>query len=101
MGAEGLQTPAKRVETSPTLSEAQAEKVPAARGQGDVTTLPDNVPLLIVANEFFDALPIHQLVATKTGWRERLVTVEEDRFVPAAGSQIGRASCREGVCQYV
>src|SRR3546814_10814549 len=52
----------------------------------DVCSSDLNVPLLIVANEFFDALPIHQLVATKTGWRERLVTVEEDRFVPAAGS---------------
>jgi NADH dehydrogenase [ubiquinone] 1 alpha subcomplex assembly factor 7 len=30
-------------------------------------------PLLVIANEFFDALPIHQYQRTLTGWRERLV----------------------------
>jgi SAM-dependent MidA family methyltransferase len=31
--------------------------------------------LLLIANEFFDALPIHQYVKTETGWHERMVTV--------------------------
>jgi NADH dehydrogenase [ubiquinone] 1 alpha subcomplex assembly factor 7 len=30
-------------------------------------------PLLVVANEFFDALPIRQFVRGQTGWHERLV----------------------------
>jgi SAM-dependent MidA family methyltransferase len=30
-------------------------------------------PLIVIANEFFDALPIHQLIRTAQGWRERLV----------------------------
>jgi NADH dehydrogenase [ubiquinone] 1 alpha subcomplex assembly factor 7 len=30
-------------------------------------------PLIVLANEFFDALPIRQFIATETGWRERLV----------------------------
>ncbi len=38
-------------------------------------------PLLVVANEFFDALPIRQFVATPTGWRERLVGLREDKRV--------------------
>ncbi len=33
-------------------------------------------PMLIVANEFFDCLPIRQFVRTQTGWRERLVGLD-------------------------
>lgn len=31
-------------------------------------------PVILLANEFLDALPIHQMVMTADGWRERLVT---------------------------
>lgn len=30
-------------------------------------------PLLLIANEFFDALPIHQFIKTADGWRERQI----------------------------
>ena len=49
------------VETSPTLREAQAKLLPQAIFHDEVGTLP-SAPLLLVANEFFDALPIQQLV---------------------------------------
>ncbi len=39
--------------------------------------VPDG-PAIIVANEFFDALPVHQFVATAGGWRERMVGLAED-----------------------
>ena len=32
-------------------------------------------PLFLVANEFFDALPVRQYVKTARGWCERMVTV--------------------------
>ncbi len=32
-------------------------------------------PLFLVANEFFDALPLRQYVKTERGWCERMVTV--------------------------
>ncbi len=35
-------------------------------------------PILLVANEFFDALPVQQFVHTSGGWRERLVNWDED-----------------------
>lgn len=35
-------------------------------------------PSLIVANEFFDCLPIHQYQRVKSGWRERLVGLNAD-----------------------
>ena len=34
-------------------------------------------PLLLVANEFFDALPVRQFHRTATGWRERMVGLDE------------------------
>ena len=38
-------------------------------------------PMLLVANEFWDALPIHQFVMTESGWRERGVMLKEGRLV--------------------
>jgi SAM-dependent MidA family methyltransferase len=61
------------VETSPVLQEAQAKAVPGATWHENVVDLPA-APLLMVANEFFDALPIKQLIEGK----ERCVTVAND-----------------------
>ena len=35
-------------------------------------------PLLLVANEFFDALPVRQFERTARGWRERMVGLADD-----------------------
>jgi NADH dehydrogenase [ubiquinone] 1 alpha subcomplex assembly factor 7 len=61
------------VETSEMLRRQQALAVPSAMFCEDIDGLPDDGPLFIVANEFFDALPVRQLVATHAGWRERVV----------------------------
>ena len=37
--------------------------------------------MLLVANEFLDALPIHQLVATERGWLERMVDLAGTELV--------------------
>jgi NADH dehydrogenase [ubiquinone] 1 alpha subcomplex assembly factor 7 len=58
------------VETSAVLRDAQAGAAPEAEWHETLESLPD-APLLLVANEFFDALPIRQLVAG----RERKITV--------------------------
>ncbi len=64
------------VETSPVLREVQratlAEAGAPVAWATDVSELPDG-PALILANEFFDALPIRQYVRTPQGWCERLV----------------------------
>ncbi|WP_443969781.1 class I SAM-dependent methyltransferase [Sphingobium sp. CR28] len=73
MARAGLTPPVHLVETSPTLRSAQAERVPAAQWHNTIDTLPADRPLLIVANEFFDALPIRQFVRTGRGWREHLM----------------------------
>ncbi|KAB7739441.1 class I SAM-dependent methyltransferase [Parvibaculum sedimenti] len=75
------------VETSPVLRAAQARLVPRATWHERFDQLPPD-PLFLVANEFFDALPIAQYVKTERGWCERHValadgtTEENPRFVP-------------------
>ncbi|GAB2280944.1 hypothetical protein Dimus_015561 [Dionaea muscipula] len=46
--------------------------------------VPSGVPTIIIAHEFYDALPVHQFQRTSRGWREKMVDVAEDskfRFV--------------------
>src|SRR5206468_2340988 len=50
------------VETSPVLRQAQQAAIPGARWQQTIADLPPR-PLLLVANEFFDALAVRQHVA--------------------------------------
>jgi SAM-dependent MidA family methyltransferase len=67
------------VETSPHLRVMQAERVPQAIWHDRIDTLPD-APLLLVANEFFDALPIRQFVRAGAGWRERVVGAQDGQL---------------------
>jgi SAM-dependent MidA family methyltransferase len=92
MRSAGLEPEAHFVETSPTLRQAQAARVPHATWHEDAGSLPEGAPLLVVANEFFDALPARQLVATDSGWRERLVVRDGERFMPVPGPPVGSAA---------
>ncbi|MEP6176151.1 MAG: SAM-dependent methyltransferase, partial [Parasphingorhabdus sp.] len=69
------------VETSPVLKAKQAELHPDAIWHDNIADLPDDGPLLIVANEFFDALPIEQFVSTANGWRRHLVARDRSKFI--------------------
>ena len=79
MRAAGLQPDAHLVETSPVLRRAQAERVPGAVWHDDLSTVPAQGPLLVVANEFFDALPVEQSVSPG---RIRTIDWRDGRFVP-------------------
>jgi NADH dehydrogenase [ubiquinone] 1 alpha subcomplex assembly factor 7 len=72
------------METSPVLRAAQADRMAHAHFHEDVDTLPDG-PLLLVANEFVDALPIRQFVRTASGWHDRAVGVTAEGFAPVIG----------------
>ena len=85
MRGSGLVPTVELVEASPALRTAQRDLLPAARWHDTVASLPTDGPLLVVANEFFDALPIRQFVAAQGGWHELLVTVEGDNFARVAG----------------
>jgi NADH dehydrogenase [ubiquinone] 1 alpha subcomplex assembly factor 7 len=66
------------VETSPALARRQAETLAARDVEANWHTSFDAVPtgpLLVVANEFFDALPIRQYVRLDV-WRERVVGID-------------------------
>ncbi|HEV2549338.1 MAG TPA: SAM-dependent methyltransferase [Stellaceae bacterium] len=67
------------VEASAMLRRRQAEKLGGAEPvwHDDLTRLPDG-PLILIANEFLDALPIRQFVRGASGWHERRVVLAED-----------------------
>ncbi|MFD1912854.1 class I SAM-dependent methyltransferase [Halodurantibacterium flavum] len=67
------------VEASPTLRKRQRQALPGADVTWHDTTgdLPLDRPLFLVANEFFDALPIRQFLRNGPGWSERLVGLDE------------------------
>lgn len=67
------------VEASAQLRALQAEKVPDASWHDDFAGVPDG-PTLVVANEFFDALPIHQYEKQDSKWLERSVGLVGDRL---------------------
>ena len=72
----GLRPPVQFVETSDVLREEQAKRVLDARWFASVDDLPE-APALLVANEFFDALPVRQWV----GDEERCVSIENNRLM--------------------
>ncbi len=60
------------IETSPRLREEQAKRVPAAAWHDSLATIPPK-PLILLANEFLDALPVRQFIRREAGWMERHV----------------------------
>lgn len=80
MAGAGLRPEAHLIEGSPALRAIQAGALPDAVFHDDAGRLPEDRPLLILANEFLDALPIRQLVRTEAGWRERMVATEGEGF---------------------
>jgi SAM-dependent MidA family methyltransferase len=86
MGALRRQPDVHFVETSPVLRKLQRERVPDAVWHEGIETLPTDAPLIIVANEFFDALPYRQYIKTYSGWRERSVTHDDEGFRPVPGN---------------
>lgn len=68
------------VEISPVLRQAQRDTLSKSgapiRWHARLEEVPAG-PMLLVANEFFDALPIRQFVRTGTGWHERQVGIDE------------------------
>jgi NADH dehydrogenase [ubiquinone] 1 alpha subcomplex assembly factor 7 len=69
------------VETSPVMQRRQQETlgtfdVPLAWHR-ELSELREG-PAVVIANEFFDALPVHQAVKTPSGWHERMIGIGPD-----------------------
>ena len=86
MASQGLRPEVHLVEASPVLQAEQARRVPGARFHESSDALPEDLPLLLVANEFFDALPVRQLVRAEAGWRERMVGLEDGALAFVSGT---------------
>jgi NADH dehydrogenase [ubiquinone] 1 alpha subcomplex assembly factor 7 len=68
------------VETSQTLRERQKTALAgfAPAWHAEIGELPNDAPLILVGNEFLDALAIRQYVKTTSGWHERLIGIGKD-----------------------
>ncbi len=94
------------VEASPVLRDIQRQTLKESGAQirwtphFDVT----DAPLLLLANEFFDALPVRQYVKTARGWCERMVVLKSGSLdfalapmnTPAAAIPASRAGAPDG-----
>jgi NADH dehydrogenase [ubiquinone] 1 alpha subcomplex assembly factor 7 len=66
------------VEINPSLRDKQAAALSGARSvtwHENIDDVPEG-PAIIFANEYFDVLPIHQMVKHETGWHERTVDID-------------------------
>lgn len=84
------------VETSPALRAAQAMRIADATWHDDMAALPPG-PLLLLANEFLDALPIRQFVRRGAAWAERFV--QDGRFVEVPAEAPGRDGDVVEICE--
>jgi len=77
------------IETSPYLMERQREKLSAHSPVHvhSIDEIPNDAPILFLANELLDAFPVHQLEYRDNIWCERVVGIKEGAlsigYVPA------------------
>ena len=63
------------IESSLTLTNKQIKIIPDSSSFKDISEIPEGF-LMLYANEFFDALPIHQFIKIKNNWHERLIDID-------------------------
>jgi NADH dehydrogenase [ubiquinone] 1 alpha subcomplex assembly factor 7 len=89
--AAGFEGAVHLVETSPVLRQAQAQAVPGAIWHESLADLPA-APLLLVANEFFDALPIRQEIG---GEERRVIEANAELAFDRDGEIVESSPARE------
>ena len=79
------------VETSPVLRDAQRRTLEplgvAVTWHASIDSIPAG-PTIVLANEFFDALPVKHFVRTPRGWCERLVGLREGALMFGAAPEM-------------
>ena len=96
------------VEMSPILRRLQKQKLGQVTWHDTFADVPEG-PLLLIANEFFDAIPLRQFEKRHGKWLERCVGAEGMGFMPAAldnaqganGDVIEFAPQRSGIAQEI
>jgi SAM-dependent MidA family methyltransferase len=80
------------IEASPKLRAVQQDKLSNfdnLHWHDTLADVPDDSPLLLIANEFFDALPIRQFIRDGDGWCEICIGAKDEALVRG---QSGRSS---------
>ncbi len=65
------------IESSSSLIKKQKFNVPNSESYNDINKIPNGFSMLY-ANEFFDALPIHQFIKINNNWHERLIDIDSN-----------------------
>jgi SAM-dependent MidA family methyltransferase len=97
MRSSGIKGEVHLVETSPALREIQKKAVPDAHWHDSIEDLPAK-PLLLVANEFLDALPIRQHVG---GIERRVLVAAGGLAFDRDGEIVETAPAREAAAKSI
>jgi NADH dehydrogenase [ubiquinone] 1 alpha subcomplex assembly factor 7 len=88
------------VETSPVLRDEQKKRVPHAKQAYDFESIGTKYPTIVLANEFFDALPIDQKCGAL--WREIIVEDGSLAWSVAADKQtVEHAQASNDICKMI
>lgn len=85
------------VEISASLMQLQRETLAGSRGvpvcwHADIDAVPAT-PAIVIANEFFDALPVRQAVRGPDGWHERTVAIDPSGALAFAAAPVPVRDC--------
>ena len=69
------------VEPSPSLAETQTATVSGSQAFVSLEHMPDDTPVILIANEVLDCMPARQFVLTDKGWCERRIGVRDGGLV--------------------
>jgi SAM-dependent MidA family methyltransferase len=84
------------VETSPVLRTRQRQAVgPGASWHMTLKEVPQG-PMILVANEFFDAIPIRQIERRRGLWHERVIGLEQGRLARGLSGPVLGPEGRDG-----
>ena len=84
------------VETSPVLRQKQRAVVGTGATWHDrLEDVPEG-PMILIANEFFDAIPIRQFERREGVWRERVIGLADDRLSLGVGGIVPGSMGKDG-----
>lgn len=84
------------VETSPVLRARQRQAVgPGAFWHAALEEMPD-APMILIANEFFDAIPVRQFEKRHGRWHERVIGLEGGSLVLGLSAPVSGPEGRDG-----
>lgn len=86
------------LEISPVLRTAQEQALAGydVSWHATLDSVPDDCPVIMVANEFFDALPFRQLMFKDGAWHERVIGVDNDGEIAFGLRQADPFHLRQG-----